>query len=328
MDNNYRFQETTVEMMTNPKIAVLIPCYNEHSTIVKVIQDFQRELPGADIFVFDNNSTDGSLELARNTAATVIREKHQGKGFVISSMIKTVIADYYVMVDADDTYPAERVHDLLQPLFNEEADMVVGQRLSDFGEKAFRPLHYSGNKLVCSMINLVFSSHLKDPMSGYRSFTRDVARELPIVATGFDVETEMTLQLLYRHFAIREIEIAYRERPSGSYSKLNTFKDGWMVLWKIFSIIQSYKPLTFFGGMGMVLFIIGLIMGGLVIRDFTLYGRVVSIINPILAVGFATVGVISTTIGIMLHDLNFRLLEISSIESRMFHHIDQLYRRQ
>lgn len=313
--------------LNSDKIAVMIPCYNEHSTIIKVIQDFQRELPEADIFVFDNNSTDGSLELARNTGATVVREKRQGKGYVISSMIKSVMADYYVMVDAVDTYPAEKVHELLLPLVNEAADMVVGQRLSDFAEKAFRPMHVSGNKLVCSMINLVFSSHLKDPMSGFRAFTREVALELPILATGFDVETEMTLQLLYRHFTIKEIQIAYRERPSGSYSKLNTFKDGWMVLWKIFSIIQSYKPLTFFGGIGLVLFIIGLVMGGLVIRDFSLYGRVVSFINPILAVGLATVGVISTTIGIMLHDLNFRLLELSSVESRMMHLIDQIYRR-
>lgn len=317
-----------MEKMTTPKIAVLIPCYNECTTIVKVIQDFQRELPEAEIFVFDNNSTDGSLELAKSTGATVVREKRQGKGHVVSSMIKLVVADYYVMVDADDTYPAERVHDLLHPLFNEEVDMVVGQRLSDYGEKAFRPLHYSGNKLVCNSINFIFSAHLKDPMSGYRTFTRAVALELPIVATGFDVETEMTLQLLYRHFTIKEIEIAYRERPSGSYSKLNTFKDGWIVIWKIFSIVQSYKPLTFFGGIGLMFLIVAAVLGGLVIRDFSLYGQVVSRTNPVLAVGFGTAGVISSTIGIVLHDLNFRLLELSSVESRMIHLVDKIHRQK
>lgn len=310
------------------KIAVLIPCYNEQQTIAKVIQDFRRELPDADIYVFDNNSTDGSLELARTNHAIVIKEKRQGKGFVVSSMVKSITADYYVMVDADDTYPAERVHDLLAPVMDEEADMVVGQRLSDFSQKAFRPLHYSGNRLVCNWINLIFSSHLKDPMSGYRAFTRSVALELPIVATGFDVETEMTLQLLYRHFIIKEIEIAYRERPSGSFSKLNTIKDGAMVLYKIFSMLQSYKPLTFFGGMGLVFVAAGLILGGVAIRDLTYLQHVTNVPAAIFAVGLVIVGVLSATIGVILHDLNFRLLELSSIESRMFHAIDRISREK
>jgi len=143
--------------LLSTKIAVLIPCYNECQTIVKVIRDFQRELPEAEIYVFDNNSTDGSNELAMSTGAIVVKEKRQGKGFVISSMLRRVVADLYVMVDADDTYPSERVHDLIAPVINEEADMVVGQRLTDYSQKAFRPLHYSGNRLVCGLINSIFS---------------------------------------------------------------------------------------------------------------------------------------------------------------------------
>lgn len=307
-----------------PKIVILIPCFNEHLTIVKVINDFKEQLPEAEIFVFDNNSTDGSLELAKAAGATVIKEKRQGKGFVVSTMLHEVIADYYVMVDADDTYPAEKVHDLLAPVINIEADMVVGQRLTEFAEGAFRHLHYGGNKLVCSMINLIFSSKLKDPMSGYRAFNRSVAINLPIVATGFDVETEMTLQLLYRHFKIREIEVAYRERPKGSFSKLDTWRDGIRVLYKIFSMVQSYKPLTFFGGIGLILLIIGLIIGGFASSSFTVDQLLPNLTQAILSVGFILVGVLSTMIGLILHNMNFRLLEISSIESRLFHLMDRM----
>jgi len=293
-------------------IAVLIPCFNEEKTIVKVISDFQKELPAAKIYVFDNNSTDHSAQLALETGAVVIKEKRQGKGFVISSMLSKIVADIYIMVDGDDTYPAEKVHNLISPVYLEEADMVVGQRLSSYSDKAFRPMHYSGNKLVCSLINSIFSSKLKDPMSGYRVFNRDVAIDLPLVATGFDAETEITLQLLHRHYVIKEIGIDYRERPEGSYSKLRTFKDGSKVLYKIFSILQSYKPLTFYGGMGMILVMFGLFIGSFVIREYILYQYIFSVPKAILATGLIMVAGILTAIGIILHSINFRLLEISS----------------
>lgn len=305
------------------ELAVLIPCYNENKTIGKVIHDFQVELPNAKIYVFDNNSSDGSYEIAMNNGAIVIKEKHQGKGFVISSMLKKVVADIYIMVDADDTYPAEKVHDLIAPVLNEETDMMVGQRLTDYSQNAFRPLHYSGNKLVCGLINAIFSSNLKDPMSGYRVFNREVAMELPIVATGFDVETEMTLQLLYRHFKITEMEIQYRERPQGSYSKLNTFNDGFRVLYKIFSILQSYKPLTFFGGIGILFWIIAVIIGSFVIKEYFLFQYVYSIPKAILSSGLILLGVMSASIGIIIHTINFRLLELSSNASKMFNYLDR-----
>jgi len=306
----------------------LLPCFNESKTIVKVIQDFKNELPGADIFVFDNNSTDGSFELAKNCGAIVIKEKRQGKGFVVNSMFSKVNADIYVMVDADDTYPAEKVHDLIALVLNEEADMMVGQRLTNYSQKAFRPLHYSGNRLVCSLINGIFGSELKDPMSGYRVFNRAVALELPIVATGFDVETEMTLQLLYRHFKISELEILYRDRPQGSYSKLNTFKDGFKVLYKIFSILQAYKPLTFFGGIGLLFWVLALIIGAFVIREYILYQYIYSVPKAIVAAGLGSIGVVSASVGIILHTINFRLLEIFSILTKNAHLINERSHRK
>jgi glycosyltransferase involved in cell wall biosynthesis len=307
---------------SSTNIAVMIPCFNEHETIIKVIKDFKKELPDANIYVFDNNSTDGSYALAKNADAIVIKEKRQGKGFVVSSMLNKVVADIYVMVDGDDTYPSEKVHDLISPVLNEEADMVVGQRMSNYSQNAFRPLHYIGNRLVGAVINAIFSSKLKDPMSGYRVFNRMVVMELPIVATGFDVETEMTLQMLYRHFKITEMEIPYRERPRGSFSKLNTFKDGFKVVYKIFSILQSYKPLTFFGGIGLLLSFFGIIIGAFVIREYVLYEYIYSVPKAILASGLGLIGVISATIGIILHTMNFRLLELSSNASRLFHYVD------
>lgn len=294
------------------RIAVLIPCFNEELTIRKVITDFQIELPTSIIYVFDNNSTDQSRTLAEKAGAIIVKEKRQGKGFVIASMLAKIVADIYVMVDGDDTYPADRVHDLIDLVASEQADMAVGQRLTNYAQSAFRPLHVNGNKLVCSLINAIFNSKLKDPMSGYRAFSRAVALDLPVVATGFDTETEMTLQLLYRHYVIKEIEIEYRERPEGSQSKLNTFRDGAKVLYKIFSIVQSYKPLTFYGGFALLLAAFGLAIGSIVIKEYILYQYIYSVPKAILATGLMLVAVISLAIGIILHSLNFRLLEISS----------------
>lgn len=309
-------------------IAVLVPCYDEHKTIVKVIQDFRKELPDANIYVFDNNSTDGSYELAVNSGAIVIKEKKQGKGFVVAAMLQKVQADYYIMVDGDDTYLAENAHALLEPLMDESADMVVGQRLSQYGENAFRPLHVFGNKIICKLLNLIFKSNLSDPLSGYRAFTKEVALRLPVVASGFDVETELTLQMLYRHLIIKEIPIPYRARPSGSFSKLSTLKDGFRILLKIFSILRSYKPMTFFGGVGLVLAICGVIVGLFLIRKYILYEGFINIPQAIFATALVLFGIISTTIGIILHTMNFRLLELSSNTTKMFHYIDHSLKKK
>ena len=290
-------------------IAVLIPCYNEQTTIQKVIRDFRAALPEAAIYVFDNNSTDDSRALAQAAGAIVIREKRQGKGFVVAAMLRKVKADYYVMVDADDTYPAEYSRALLQPLFDEQADMVVGQRLSDHEEHAFRFLHLFGNKAICSLINSIFHSDLRDPLSGYRAFTREVALQLPVVASGFDVETELTLQMLYRQFVIREVSVPYRARPTDSPSKLSTFKDGFRVLMKIFLILRSYKPLTFFGGLGIICEIVAFAIILFLLPLRPEQTNDVPILLFTLSSSLFMIGILLAVMGVFLNSLNFRLLE-------------------
>ena len=306
----------TIMDYSSINIAVLIPCYNEQKTIVKVIQDFRKELPDASIYVFDNNSTDGSYELAVNAGAIVIKEKKQGKGFVVAAMLQKVQADYYVMVDGDDTYLAEYTHALLEPLMDESADMVVGQRLSQFDKNAFRPLHVFGNKAICKLLNLIFKSNLIDPLSGYRAFTKEVALRLPVVASGFDIETELTLQMLYRHLIIKEIPIPYRARPSGSFSKLSTLKDGLRILFKIFSILRSYKPMTFFGSLGILSFLIALGIGGSLIFGES---NEMNIALSIVCASLFIIGIFFASIGIILNSLNFRLLEDMSTLEKQIH---------
>jgi glycosyltransferase involved in cell wall biosynthesis len=300
-------------------IAVLIPCYNEAIAINKVIRDFKAALPEAKIYVFDNNSSDNTGEIAHQEGAIVIKEKRQGKGFVLAAMLKKVDADYYILVDGDDTYPAEYSQKLLEPLFNEEADMMVGSRLSVFEDNAFRPLHIFGNKLVCRLINSIFHSELKDPMSGMRSFTRELAEELPVVAKGFDVETEMTLQLLYRRFVIKEITVPYRARPKGSSSKLRTFSDGTRVLMKVLAILMAYKPLTFFGALAIIATLIGLFIGSFVIFEYIEFRYIYSVPKAILAASLIILATILTSIGIIINTLNFRLLEMQSALSKQIH---------
>jgi glycosyltransferase involved in cell wall biosynthesis len=298
------------------RIAVLVPCYNEASTVAKVVQDFRRELPHATIYVFDNNSTDGTAEAARAAGAVVIREKKQGKGHVVAAMMEKVDADYYVMTDGDDTYPAERVHELLAPIIAEEADVVVGRREAVDLTAAYRRFHVFGNWLVRTMINVIFRARLTDIMSGYRAFTRDVAMNLPIIAYGFDIETEMTVQCLYRKWVVREVPVAYRARPEGSESKLNTFHDGMRVLFRILNVFRSYKPLTFFGGMGILFFLLSIVLGAGV-----WYGpwgptsgyRMAFIV---LAATLLAMSLVAVSIGVIVQLINFRFLELDSLMRR------------
>ena len=299
--------------MNKPSVAVLIPCFNESCTIGKVVADFKKELPQATVYVFDNNSTDDTAAIARSAGALVIREIKQGKGFVVAAMLSKVSADYYVMVDGDDTYAADRVNNLLKPVMEGNADMVVGQRLVAYTTTAFRPFHVFGNHLVVSLINLIFSTKLTDVMSGYRAFTREVAVSLPIVASGFDVETEMTLQLLYRGYVIKEVQVPYKERPEGSSSKLSTFRDGAIVLLKIMGIFKAYKPLTFFGGLGLISLLAGIIPHVHVILGLLYPSQHLSMLDVIGSsvslLSFLTLFVA----GVIVHTLNFRILEMTSI---------------
>lgn len=297
------------------RVAVLIPCLNESATITRVVADFRRALPDAAIYVFDNASTDDTAEKARAAGAMVIHEKRRGKGNVVAAMLEQVDADCYVMVDGDATYPADRVHDLLAPLAADKADMVVGRRVAVDQAKAYRPFHVFGNWLVTASINLIFGAKLTDIMSGYRAFTRDVARQLPVLSIGFDIETEMTLQCLYRRWVIVEVPVTYHERPAGSVSKLNTFSDGLKVLFRIMNVFRSYKPLTFFGLLGIALLLssVGLGLWGLAADE---RGSTARTALTVAAGACAAMSLVSVAIGVIVQLINFRFLELDSVLRR------------
>lgn len=236
--------------MTNSQlsIAVLLPCYNEAITIAKVVKDFRHELPDAAIWVYDNNSTDGSATLAREAGANIRKVCQQGKGHVVRRMFQEIDADIYIMVDSDDTYPADEVHKLIAPIATGEADMVNGDRLSStYMTENKRPFHNVGNTLVCGLIRTLFNRKVSDVMTGYRAFSRMFVKNCPVLARGFEIETEMTLHTLDKRMNLVEVPISYRDRPEGSESKLNTFTDGFRVLKTIFNMFRHYKPLLFFG---------------------------------------------------------------------------------
>ena len=293
-------------------IAVLIPCYNEALTVASVVAGFRAALPDAAIYVYDNNSTDGTAEIARQAGAIVRRESRQGKGYVIQSMFREIEADCYVMADGDGTYPPDQVEVVLGPVRRGDADMVVGNRLMEFTERSFRPLHVFGNKLVVGTINFLFRANLKDVMSGYRAFSRRFVREMPLVSRGFEVETEMTLQALDRRLVIAEVEVPYGSRPAGSYSKLNTFSDGFRVLLKLFNILKAYRPLFFFGSLGISICFIGLLIGFVPIREYLLTGLVTRLPTAILAAAIEIVGIVIGIAGIILDSLNQHFRELTS----------------
>ena len=243
-----------MDINNKAKIVILIPCLNEEITIGKVIHDFQDAIPEAKIIVFDNNSTDRTAAIARECGAEVIPESRPGKGHVVASMFRKVDADYYVIVDGDDTYSAEHVRKLLEPVMKEQADMAVAVRLAEYTVTSFRPLHVFGNNLVRRLVNWIFNSNLSDIMSGYRAFSRELVQSIPILSSGFEVETEMTIRILDYGFRIKEVPLPYRERPEGSVSKLRTFHDGFRVLAEIARITKAYKPFTFFGVLDWLLY--------------------------------------------------------------------------
>lgn len=299
-----------------PSIAVLIPCYQEALTIGKVIADFRHELPDAKIYVYDNNCTDGTGEIAAKAGAIVRREKRQGKGYVVASMFDQIQEEILVMVDGDDTYEASHVHKLLEPILRGDADMTVATRLTSHGENSFRPMHVAGNRMVCGIINWMFKSAVNDIFSGYRAFTREAARQIPITAKGFDVETELTLQALYRGQVIQEMPAPYRARPEGSFSKLNTFSDGFLVLMRLFLILKSYKPLTFFGGISLVLFLLGLGAGFLPVYEFFTEHYVHRVPSAILAAALVLLSFFSLGVGLILNSINLRLLEVEKLVTK------------
>lgn len=285
------------------KIAVLIPCYNEEMTIKKVILDFKKELPKADIYVYNNNSRDKSYEIASSIGGVIVKnEYNQGKGNVIRRMFREIDADVYVMVDGDDTYPAEEVHKLIEPIINGKADMTVGDRLSNgtYKNENKRKFHEFGNNLVKKSINLLFNNNLKDIMSGYRAFSKIFVKNIPILSPKFEVETELTLSALDKRFIIKEMPIIYRDRPEGSVSKLNTVNDGLKVIKTIVKMYKDYKPRKFFFSIAFILFVIGLAIGMPVIIEFAKTHYITKLPSAVLATGFMLISAISLQSGIIL----------------------------
>lgn len=261
--------------MKNKKIAVLIPCYNESKTIEKVVKDYKEVLPDADIYVYDNNSSDGTDKIAKKAGAIIRYEYKQGKGNVIRSMFKDIDADCYLMIDGDDTYPKENAREMCDYVLNGQADMVIGDRLSStyFTENK-RPFHNFGNKLVRGLINTLFKSNVRDIMTGYRAFSYDFVKTFPVLSKGFEIETEMTIHALDKNFLLKEIPVEYRDRPQGSVSKLNTFSDGFKVLKTIGRLFKEYKPSIFFGLISLLFLIISLCFGIPVFAEYFKTGLV------------------------------------------------------
>lgn len=247
----------------NKKIAVLIPCYNEALTIEKVVKDFKHALPEADIYVYDNNSSDNTAKIAKNAGAIVRFETRQGKGNVIRAMFREIDADCYVMTDGDDTYPAEYAGQMADLVLEKNIDMVIGDRLSStyFTENK-RPFHNFGNVLVRYFINAIFSrrKNVMDVMTGYRAFSPLFVKTFPVLSEGFEIETEMTIHALDKNLLFESLPVTYRNRPKGSTSKLSTFSDGAKVLLTIFNLFRNYRPLLFFGSAALILFIFSMIM--------------------------------------------------------------------
>lgn len=292
--------------MMEKKVAVLVPCYDEAITIKKVVDDFRRELPNADIYVYDNNSKDDTYKIAKDAGALVKKEFRQGKGHVVRSMFEQINADIYIMVDGDDTYPAKEVDKLLQPILNDEADIVIGDRLSNgsyFSENK-RQFHDFGNVLVRNMINTIFRVQLKDIMSGYRVFNKAFVKTIPISSAGFQVETEMTIFALDKSFRITEIPIDFIDRPEGSFSKLNTFSDGIKVIFEILNMFRHYKPLTFYSIISAVVLIIGILIGLPPIFEFIESQYVYKVPSAILAGFMVILAVISFSTGLILDTIS------------------------
>ena len=297
------------------KIAVLIPCYNESKTIEKVVKDYQKALPEATIYVYDNNSKDHTDEIARRAGAVVRYERRQGKGNVIRTMFREIETECYLMIDGDDTYPAENARAMVKKVLDEGYDMVVGDRLSStyFTENK-RPFHNTGNVLVRKLVNSIFHGHVTDIMTGYRAFSRLFVKSFPVLSKGFEIETEMTIHALDKNLALTSIPVGYRDRPEGSVSKLNTFSDGFKVLRPIGRMFKDYKPFPFFTIIAAVFMVIALFLLVPVLVEFYTTGLVPRLPTFVAACFMALFSLLIFSCGLILDTLvkknreNFELM--------------------
>lgn len=305
-------------------IAVLIPCYNEEKTIGKVVKDFRQALPEAKIYVYDNNSKDKTAEVAKDAGAIVKFEAKQGKGNVIRTMFRQIDAKCYIMVDGDDTYPAENARELVNSVLNEDIDMVIGDRLSStyFTENK-RLFHNFGNVLVRTLINRIYRSDIRDVMTGYRAFSYKFVKTFPVLSKGFELETEMTIHTLDRNLKVKNVIIEYRDRPDGSESKLNTISDGIRVLKTIFGFYKNYKPFAFFTLMSLITLLIGLCLFIPIVIDFSHTGLVGRMPTLMISVLFFLATLQLFISGLILDNINkttkqnfeMRLIDYDKIEN-------------
>lgn len=283
------------------EIAILIPCYNESKTIKKVIEDYKRVLPEAKIYVYDNNSYDNTDKIAKEAGAIVRYETKQGKGNVIRSMFREIEADCYLMIDGDDTYPAENAKEMCDYVLNDKVDMVIGDRLSStYFKENKRPFHNLGNKMVRGLINKIFKNNVKDIMTGYRAFSYNFVKTFPVLSKGFEIETEMTIHAIDKNFTLKEIPVQYRDRPEGSVSKLNTYKDGARVIKTIAMLFKEYKPALFFNSIAIVSLLISIIFAVPVFIEYFKTGLVPRFPTLIVASIFMVIALLLSTTGIIL----------------------------
>ena len=290
-------------------LAVLIPCYNEEKTIGDVVRQFRAALPEAEICVFDNSSSDATAEEARRAGAAVFMERRRGKGYVVQAMFRKIQADVYVIVDGDGTYPAESVSRLMAPVLSQEADMVIGSRLTSSANSHFRWLNRAGNRFFLVLLNFIFGVRLTDLLSGYRCFSRRLVRGLPLFGGGFETEAEMTIKALQRGFTITEVPVDLAPRPEGSRSKIRVVQDGFVILNCMLVLLRDYKPLTFFGGAGALLWLAGLFPA---IWAAVQYSRTASlpVFTCLVAAALLAAGTASITVGLVLHSIARRFQEL------------------
>ena len=286
-------------MTRPPTIAVLVPCYNEEVTIRTVVADFRRVLPEATIYVYDNNSTDRTSEMARAAGAVVRSEVLQGKGNVVRRMFADIEAEVYLLVDGDATYDAASAPAMIRRLVDDRLDMVNGARVTEV-RAAYRPGHRFGNRLLTGLVAWTFGNGLTDMLSGYRVFSRRYVKSFPSLAVGFEIETELTIHALHLRMPIAEIATAYRERPSGSTSKLSTYRDGLRILWKILVFIKEERPMAFFSLIGLGFCLLAVVLMVPILREFLATGMVPRLPTAVLSMGLMTIGFISFASGLIL----------------------------
>ena len=297
-------------VLSPPRLAILVPCYNEALTIADVIRAFRTQLPEATVYVFDNNSTDRTAEIAKEAGAVVFRERRQGKGYVLRSMFQRVEADVYVMVDGDGTYPADQVRALIQPVLDHEADMVIGSRLKAGAGSVFKLPNLVVNWTFRWLLNAIFRVHITDLLSGYRAMSRRVVKGLPFLSRGFESETELTVKCLERGYRVVEIPVRLTARPVGSHSKIHVIRDGVVILGTLFALARDYKPLTVFGLVGLLGIAMGFIPGAIVIQEYWATGKILRFPSAILAAGLVISGLVCLLTGLVLHTTARRFQEL------------------